>query len=150
MKTTLADDIIACLDRGRTLFYYYKGRYAVLLPRYLVQDGCSVRRIKQSCYAPLLETPAVKDQIKNLGGGWLTADNLENDWPATAECYRLTVGKWGNHSSWEREYNQTTRCGTNLVLQLNFSGHHNALYRRILKPASWHSYNYWGHPVARG
>jgi hypothetical protein len=121
-------DIIDCLPKERTLFHYYKDQYAIyLLQRFLTgADGKSIRDLRQSPVKKLLEKPLLKDSLKSAGNGLLTRQQLESLWPSTSEQYVLTLGKWGKKDDYD--WAQTSRPGTNLVLQLNLNNQLDALF----------------------
>ncbi len=148
MKEEFVHEIIDCLPKGRTLFYYFKDRYALLLLSYFIDVCKHIHDVKKSRFGRLLNKPLVKEIIKNVGDGILTKERLGAVWPPYHECYLLTLGKWGNRSEWARYYNQTSRSGTNLVLQLNFSSKHNRQYYRLIKPDKNHPFEYACHPIA--
>lgn len=148
MKLNDIQDIKACLPAGRTKFYYFKDRYALMLLRYIVGKGCAIRDLKQGRFDRLIHKPVVSRMIKAAGDGRLTAEALESAWPEEYHCYRLTLGIWGDRDRAARFYNQTSRPGWNLVLQLNFSGRHNHAYYRLLNPSKPHPFHACGHPIA--
>jgi hypothetical protein len=131
MDDQQVEEIIACLPSERTLFQYFKDQYAVyLLKQYLGSNQeKDIHSIKKSRMNKLLEKPVVKDSLKNSGNGLLDAVQLENLWSAEAEQYVLTLGKWGHKSTYD--WNQTSRPGVNLVLQLNLSNQFEAMFRAI-------------------
>ena len=134
----------------RTLFYYYKDRYALQLLTYFVGSGKTVREVKQSRFGGLLQKPLLKQVIEHLPDGFLTPDHLQDIWSPEPQVYRLALSKWGepDTKSW-KPYYQTSRAGLNLVLQLNFSNVHNRPYQRLIKPRTWHPFEYKNHPIAR-
>ncbi len=148
MKLNEIKEIMACLPADRTKFYYFKDRYALMLLRYVVGEGKAVRDLKESRFNRLMAKPMVNRVIRTAGDGRLTADTLESVWPGAYHCYRLTLGIWGDCGGDARFYNQTSRPGRNLVLQLNFSGRHNRAYSRMLKPSEPHPFHACGHPIA--
>ncbi|MEJ2155018.1 MAG: hypothetical protein P8X96_06765 [Desulfobacteraceae bacterium] len=148
MKLNDIKEIVACLPAGRTKFYYFKDRYALMLLRYVVGEGKAIRDLKESRFNRLLGKPMVHKVIKTAGDGRLKADTLESIWPEDYHCYRLTLGIWGDGDRDARFYNQTSRPGWNLVLQLNFSGRHNRACYRMLKPGKPHPFHSYGHPIA--
>ncbi len=148
MKLNDIKDIMDCLPAGRTKFYYFKDRYALLLLRYIVGKGRAIHDLKQSRFNRLIRKPVVQKMIKAAGDGRLTADTLRSVWPKHYHCYRLTLGIWGDRNRDARFYNQTSRPGWNLVLQLNFSGRHNREYYRMLKPSEPHPFHAYGHPIS--
>ena len=152
MQEQDADEIIYCLPAGRTHFHYFRDRYALMLLSQFVGDALPIRDIKQSPYAKLLANPLVKPIVERQGGGVIGADMLSSVWPEQPECYLLTLGKWGADSrkkGWWRGYHQTSRRGTNLVLQLNFSRKHNKPYEDLIQSGDESPFAYSEHPIAR-
>ncbi|MDA7945990.1 MAG: hypothetical protein MPJ78_00775 [Hyphomicrobiaceae bacterium] len=144
-------EIIACLPRGRTLFYYFPDRYAIyLLSRYL-GEGRAVAEVKSSSFAKLLQRPTLKSIVGKKGDGHLSTDDLGAAWAVEPECYLLTLGSWGpeKRNRWSHYYHQTSRPGANLVLQLNFSSRHNRSYRALIKPGRAAPFQTSVHPIAR-
>ena len=127
-------------------FDYFKDRYALLLLQLAFEDGVSKRDIRASSFAQLLDKAVVKQLLSLFGGKAVSADDYDWCWPQDVQCYHLTLGTWnGNDSSW----NQTSRQGFNLVLQLNFSNQHDAAYRRLVDPANERPFEFFGHPIAK-
>ena len=147
MKDHLINDIITALPKDRTLYYYFKDRYALTLLSSVVGEGITVRAIKQSRFAPLLARPLLKQLIATAGNGQITHQDLANLWPIAPVCYRLTVGKWGVETgpSWQ----QTTRPEPNLVLHLNFSNQHDQAYKALIENKGLKPFIYRDHPNAR-
>jgi hypothetical protein len=137
-----------CLHTGRIKFYYFKDRYALMLLSYIVGEGKAIRDVKESRFGRLIQKPMVQKIIKAAGDGRMTAGTLDSVWPEAYHCYRLTHGIWGDCDRHARFYNQTSRPGWNLVLQLNFSGRHNSAYYRMLKPRKPHPFHSYSHPIA--
>jgi len=121
MKTEEVNEILSCLVGGRTVFHYYQDRYAVyLLDRYLAEQGdLPIRDLRAGAQAKLLNRPLLKELITRRGSGRLCRDDLRVLWPAKTPAYVLTLGSWGQKS--EYAWAQTSRPGSNLVLQLNLS-----------------------------
>ncbi len=141
-----------CLPTERRLLRYYKDRYAAMLLAHVIGDGMSVRELKRSAFARLLERPPIRSVLAMLGEGVLTRDLLELGAPCESVEYLLTFGSWG-YSTTRRQLShyQTTRPGHNLVLQVNFTGRHNEIYRRLLRPREgMHPFIGRAHPVAGG
>lgn len=150
MEQRQIDEIVECLPKGRTLFSYFKDRYALLLLSHFVGKGKKVHEIKKSRYRGLLDKAILKTTTQALSHGRLTPNILSSvSWPATHEAYRLTLGQWGASRYWNQSWYQTSRPGKNLVLQLNFSNKHNDPYYRLIKPKKRHPFEYRGHPIAR-
>ena len=131
MREAEAREIIECLPRERTLFWYHRDRYAVYLLERLVGRGMAIAEIKASPFARLLARPAVAEIVAKRGDGRLSADDLAWAWPIDPLCYRLTLGIWGDDNGYS--WRQTSRPGANLVLQLNFSTEHDEKYRRLVE-----------------
>lgn len=148
MKLDDIQVIIDCLPRGRTKFYYFKDRYALMLLTYIVGEGKAIHDLKGGRFNRLMQRPLVKRIIGAAGNGQLTPDALGSVWPEDYHCYRLTLDVWGDDDGDARFYNQTSRPGWNLVLQLNFSRRHNQAYYRMLKPRDEQLFNCCGHPAA--
>jgi len=149
MERKQIEEIIECLPRGRTKFYYYKDRYAQMLLSYFIgKKGLAVHQLKNSRYRRLIDKPLVQQVIRNHGCKMLTAKEVGSFWPESYHCYLLTLSKWGDQRSWSRLYNQTSRSGWNLVLQLNFSSKHNSCYNQLIKPGDLQPFQSYGHPVA--
>ncbi len=151
MEQTYIDEIIGCLPKGRTLFPYFKDRYALVLLSYFVDRGKPMHAIKQSRFRGLLDKPLLKNTTQTLPGVRLTRDVLASVWPEAHEVYRLTLGTWGSpsKSNWNQGWYQTSRPGKNLVLQLNFSSKHNRPYYRLIKPNPVHPFQWGCHPTSR-
>lgn len=148
MKIEEIRDIIDCLPRGRTKFYYFKDRYALMLLVYAVGDGMRIHDIKRSRFGRLIRKPMVEKIIRDSGCGRLTPRELGDFWPDRYHCYLLTLGIWGGCKRWSRFYNQTSRPGWNLVLHLNFAAEHNRSFYRLVKPRNPYVFQYLSHPVA--
>ncbi|MFQ5566426.1 MAG: hypothetical protein ACE5EU_08695, partial [Paracoccaceae bacterium] len=152
MQRPELEEIIACLPRGRTLYRYFPDRQALwLLARALdgAGEGARIADLRQGARARHLGRPAVKAVIAAKGDGLLTAADLDAAWPRRWRTYRLTLGRWGSDKRRDAAYLQTSRPGWNLVLQMNFSGEHDAPYRRYIGDHMHHPFEFFGHPVAR-
>ncbi len=148
MKIDDIFDIMDCLPEGRTKFYYFKDRYALLLLSQIVGNGMAIRDLKASRYRRLIQKPVVRKIMETAGDGRITPETLGSVWPEAYHCYRLTLDVWGDRDKDARFYNQTSRPGWNLVLQMNFSSRHNRSYCRMLKPREAHPFHVYGHPIA--
>lgn len=131
MDDKLLEEVIACLPLERTQFCYFKDQYAVyLLKQYLMTASSNeIHSIKQSRLKKLLDKPVMKDALKNSGNGKLELEQLENLWSAQTERYVLTLGKWGHKKRYD--WNQTSRPGANLVLQLNLNNQFDEMFKTI-------------------
>ena len=145
MDAELAKEVIQCLPKHRTLFRYYKGHFANLLLSFVGEHYQTVSSLKNSPFQRLTTHPEVKAVLASRGDGRLNAADFMQVWHEPSYCFRLTVGCWEGLDS---RYDQVSRRGLNLVLQLNFSNQHNELYKTLYKPTQPDVFNYSGHPVA--
>ena len=153
MTKDAIEEIVACLPEGRTPFYYFLDRYALMILGLVVGDGMPIHVLKSSPYGKLLHKPIVKELIGRVGSGILTRSALESVWPHNSECYLLTLGTWGpkrrsRYGNWTHQYYQLSRPGLNLVLQLNFSSKHDRSYQSLIRPQARHPFEDRGHPIA--
>lgn len=146
MDIQLIDEVIDCLPKGRTKYYYFKDRYALMLLSYRIGQGMTVAELKKSDFSSLLHKPQVKKFLSGVSNGYVDSKRLEHYWPEDIHPFVLTVARWGGISP---RWQQTTRHGYNLVIQLNFSNAHDSLYRSLVKPVRGAVLNYYGHPVLR-
>lgn len=128
MEKQLLKEVIDCLPRGRTKFFYFKDRYAAMLLADYVGRGMSVADVKQSAFAGLLRRPVIKQLIAQCGNGVLTAQQLHGLWDTPHQPFLLTLTGWGGK---DRSWYQVSRPGYNLVLQLNFPASHDREYEKL-------------------
>ncbi len=147
MELQLANNIIAMLPNERTVFRYHQDRYAFMLLEYAMKGEISIAQIKASPYAKLLDRPAVKSVLSGCGGGKLSLNDFALAWPIETKSYILTLGLWGWRKSKYRSWYQTSRTGTNLVLQLNFDRSHDAAHQKLLKIYRDADFSYRDHPI---
>ena len=147
MNLNDAKEIIDCLPKGKTRFYYFKDRYALLLLSLGVADQATKKEISRTRFAKLLHKQVVKEAIRRSRDSLLSPDTFNSYWPLNCECYFLSLGTWGSkRGSW----NQTSRPGYNLVLQLNFSSAHDEPYQRLIDPEDERPFSFYSHPIADG
>jgi len=144
MDTKLVDEVIDCLPKERTVFRYFKGRYAFMLLNNVIGEGVVVNKLRKSAFNGLLEKPEVKQALALAGQGVITPKILDSVWPEEFYCFILTLGKWGTNC---HRWDQTSRRGYNLVLQLNFSNQHDGVYNKMVKPEYESLLNNLSHPV---
>ncbi len=145
MKQELVDEIIACMPKERTLFRYFKDRYALMLLSYMTEKNINdISDIKKSDFSGLLARPFVKEHLHMMGGGKISKELIQYLWPHEVYNFVLTVSKWNNAKN---NGGQTSRRGHNLVLQLNFSNQHDVDYKDLVKPECEQLLNYYGHPI---
>jgi len=146
MDRQLVDEIIHCQPGDRLRYWYFRDRYALILLGLAAGGGVPVAALKRSPLAGLLHKPMVKNLLAGLGNGLLTRDHCQAVWPADTREFVLTLDRWGGE---ERAYQQTSRPGYNLVLQLNFTSAHGQAMQRLLKTRERGLFNYQAHPVLR-
>ncbi len=146
MKLRTAKAIRYCLPKGKTPFLYFKDGYAFSLLAQAVGDGSRVSDLKKTDFAQLLEKPTVKQAFARYGGSKIKREDLLNHWQEPSESFFLGLSIWGGPKYWR--YDQLSRKGVNLVLQLNFSNKHQEQYYQLVKPKSDGFLNNRYHPVA--
>lgn len=148
MDKELVEEIIGSLTGERTLYHYYKDRYAAyLLERRLQgESAVTLAELRRSKFGKLLNKPVVKALLKDCGDQQLKRDQLECLWNRHFETYVLTLGTWGAGKRYQ--YYQTSRPGSNLVLQMNFNGGHDQIYKRNIVEST-EVFTCYGHPVSQ-
>ena len=146
MDKNLVNEVIDCLPKERTLFRYFKGRYAFMLLKNIIGNGEKVSNLRKTPFSGLLEKPEMKPVLSQAGCGIVTPGHLDSVWPGDIFYFILTLGSWGSN---RHRWDQTSRRGYNLVLQLNFSNMHDGMYRKMVKPKYDQMLNYFAHPVLR-
>jgi hypothetical protein len=144
MKLHEINEIKACLPNSRTLFYYFKDRYALELLADAVQTPTPMRTLKQSPFAGLLRKPVVQEAVSSCANGLISPAPLQAQWPSDPHAFVLSLGQWGHKKA--SDYYQTSRSGHNLVLHLNFSNHHDTAYRKALSTPSYSPFTCSSHP----
>lgn len=144
MDKNLVNEIIACMPKERTVFRYFKGRYAFMLLKSIIGEGDTLANIKKTSFSNLLEKQEVKLALSLAGKGFITPKELNSVWPGDTYNFLLTVGSWGSNCY---RWDQTSRRGYNIVLQLNFSTQHDGIYTKMVKPAEESYLNYRSHPI---
>ncbi|EIJ41747.1 hypothetical protein BegalDRAFT_0837 [Beggiatoa alba B18LD] len=143
MDKKLLDETLACMVQGKNHFSYGKDSYAIRLLEYAVGTGKKIADLKQTPYARLLNKPFVKPLLAQAGNGVLSRDLLALAQFQPLYAFLLTLGTWGGGS---HRWQQTSRSGYNLVLQLNFSNQHAKPYERLVQPTRNAAFNYYSHP----
>lgn len=146
MKLDEVREVIACLPEERTLFSYFRNRYAFLLLARALRETPGLSSLRRSPFSQLLEKPAVKEALAVVDARQLDASWAENCWPTEGVLdFVLTVSHWGCPK--DRWYSQTSRRGYNLVLQLNLHAGAAARFAELVSDPE--DYNFYGHPVLR-
>lgn len=141
-----AHSLLRDLPKERTLFDYYRDRYAIDLLEQKLAIPTSVSRLKKTSFGKLLDKPAVKQVVARKGGGLLSREDLVYAERKDAFRFVLTLGLWirpRNGGNWA----QASRCGANLVLQLNFDRGHDRAYERLVGSTDDSPFAEWGHPI---
>jgi hypothetical protein len=146
MDIKTAQEVLACLPVGKTPFYYCKDRYAVFLLSQVIGRQCAIADLKKSAYSALLHKPLVKEILAQSGDGQLRQEHLALAWGNRIEPFLLTLDIWGDK---DRSWDQVSRNGYSLVLQLNFSNKHDAVFKRLAEPSEFHQFNCSMHPVLK-
>lgn len=131
-------------------FYYFQDRYALMLLSYYTGQGKTVREIKQSPYAKLLNRPVVKEVLARSGKAVVTGDDLASVWPAMPECFTIGFGGHGTDNGYKDPFDQTSRPGMNLVVLLNYSNMHDSKFTRLVPKEQSDWFRSLAHPHARG
>lgn len=139
-------EIIDALPRGKTSFLYFKDRYALALLAMAIDEPVGKADIRRSPYARLLDKATVKEALNRYRQKPISADILNAWWPAVFQSYVLTLDTWG---SGQRDWDQTTRPGQNLVLQLNFSKEHERAYLKAFDNDDWRALEFDLHPIVK-
>jgi hypothetical protein len=139
-------DIVACLPQGRTLFSYGRDKFAPMLLGYLLNSGWDTNSIRQSQFKRLCERPPVKALLAAQGRMELTSAQMAFAKINNEKTWRLSLSRWGNSKNFR--WNQNSRRGCSLVLQLNFSNEHDVHFRRLFPFAKWPLFNFDCHPVS--
>lgn len=155
MEKQTLDEILAVLTGERTLFHYVRDGYALALLKDYIGNGMNISALRQSPYAHLLNKPIVKQVMARAGKGQLKPELLDGAmWDQGRDArdntplnFVLTLGEWGDDDKAERTWNQTSRSGYNLVLQLNFANDHNQRYKQLIKADDYAAFSHYGHPV---
>jgi len=139
-------EIIDCLSSERKVFYYFRDRYALMLLKdYIGNKAMPIKTLRKSPYANLLHKAVVKKALGLAGNGIITADQLEMVWEEKPLAFVTSLSQWGEGKvDWK--WNQMSRKGYHLVLQLNMATDHTEHFKRLIKPDDLHGFNMDGHP----
>ncbi len=147
MKSQLLDEVIACLPTGKTHYRYYQGAYASRLLSMMLPEQVDLHKLKQTRFKRLLEHKSVKPIVSQCGDGVLDRQLLASSWCEPSQAFLLSVSRWGKNGG--RYWNQTSRHGENLVLQLNLPMQNLRHYQRWVDPSCQSTLNgtWSSHPV---
>lgn len=141
MKLRSAQEILACLPRGKTPVFYYKHRYAASLLSYRARRNPTIAELRRTPYSRLLDIPFIRTALAAAGDGRLHSAHFDYLSPDCNLPFLLTLDLWSG--------SQVTRPGTNLVLQLNFTYAHDVPFRRLTRPSEPLWLRCASHPVLK-
>jgi len=109
------------------------------------RESINIACLRKGQWGNLLNKPVLRDVLSNAGSGCLEKQVLSDLWFPRLAPFVLTLGEWGNERSWS--WNQTSRPGKNLVLQLNLPESWSKRFFELTqeKPNAFFSA---GHPVS--
>ncbi len=151
MKAEEVQEILDCLSSERIKYHYFKDRYCFeLLSREVKSQGgeLCIQALRRVRNARFLAKPSVKTMMAHINPQRITVDDIESYWPDSSEAFTLTMDCWGGG---DKNWDQTSRLGCSLVLQLNFSSEHVNLLNKLVKPvrSKVGPFNRCLHPVNR-
>ena len=150
MKRELADEVMACLPKGRTLFHYSKDDYAFLLLNLMSRKETKIQNLRRSPVARLLEKPSVKSLLAQCSDGLLDPERMpRQQYRPDGRTYRLTLDIWGGDLEYWR-MNQVSRKGVSLVLQLNLARSHHQQLAQCFDSNDYDPFRNFWHPVKDG
>ncbi|MCK5917526.1 MAG: hypothetical protein KAG34_03830 [Cocleimonas sp.] len=147
MELQQLKEIIACLSGERNVFYYFRDRYALMLLKdYIGDASMPINQLRQSPYAKLLNKAMVKRALGLAGNGIINAEQLEMIWDEKPLAFVTSLSQWGEGAK-DWRWNQMSRKGYHLVLQLNMATDHTEQFEKLVKPDDLHTFNMCGHPT---
>ena len=150
MQHEYLQELLQVLEGERVPFQYFRDRYALwLMADQLGDEAHTLRDLKKSALGRFLQKPIVRQYVQDcLRQNRVSAQELNNYWPADLEFYNLTFGEWGADAEWERDWEQTCRRGYNLVVQVNFGSRHEAYFDVLHRVFGYTARNMSGHPTS--
>lgn len=145
MKQSDAEEVLACLPGGRTLFTYAKDWYAVELLRRALR-GSHFAAVRGSQLGNLLEKPSVRSWLGSLGRREIRDHDLGLLDPGRTETYRLGLDLFDGWAQTTRK----GRDGWNLVLQLNLNTSDARLLEKRIPIRDEDPFERRYHPVSSG
>jgi hypothetical protein len=146
LRRKLAEEVLASVPEDKTVFRYFKDRYALQLLAYAAAEGRSLSELRRGRFRPLLQRPVIRHLLGGRGARGVDWDLLDSYFPSPTEDYGLSFGLWGEEDSKPGWY-QTTRPGFNVVVQLNFPLAHDRAYRRYIQPGEEGPFEFSVHPI---
>ncbi len=130
-------------------FFYYRDKYALQLIKYHVKDSIKINDLKSCRYQGLLNKTVVREVLQNCGDSILHPEMLSDQPAKEGKDFNYTISKWGQFIPHRNDsWNQTSRPGLNLVLQLNFDDWHNYKYHQLIKNSTIDPFVLRCHPVS--
>ncbi|MFT5725036.1 MAG: hypothetical protein ACI9JN_002159 [Bacteroidia bacterium] len=126
--------IKSCLPE-KTVYPYFKDKYAWEMLRFAFPTVVDIGEVKQSKFAKFLNKPLIKEMTSTCGSGTVDFSGYDQTWMDDTSFLRLTLSQWGDIQRWKNgNYHQVSRPELNLVLQVNFdSAHDHNFYQTIGK-----------------
>jgi len=145
MKQQILKEVIECLTEGRKLVQYSDNAYAFyLLDKYCqLNPDSNVAQIKQSQFGKLIEKPEVKAIIANSGKGQLYGGMFRHHYTPNPKEFVITLSSWGSKDGYS--WDQTSRPGSNLVMQLNLTNQHDEFLRDL--KINGDEFKFYSHPI---
>lgn len=145
MEKKLLDEVLACFADERRVVPYFRDKFCVDTLKRFVGKQSTVAAVKHSHLAGFLHKPWIKQQLANCGNSCLNDDLLATWWKDELFYFDQTLSLWGGDC---HRWQQTTRNGYNVVLQLNFTKSHDRDYDKL--HCKYGLSNGWGHPIHKG
>ena len=127
----------------RRIIEYFPQRYARDLLIGCLDYYPTIRELRQSPFAGLLERPLIKPLLAQCGTGRIAESLLTTLYHDPLPACSLSLGSWGNGDTHWR-WNQMSRPGYNLTLLLNLDRSSEQRFRRQTKADSMPCWR--GHP----
>ncbi len=137
-----------CLPE-QLVYPFYKDRFALDILQHVFKHGTPIRELRSSNFGRLLQKKSAKEVLARCGDGVWNHNTLYDEWSAEMLYFRLTLDEWGTNSKWKKNhgYNQTSRPGKTLVLQVNFGGDHDEYFYRNIGKSKRDWFSFSVHPI---
>ncbi len=148
MQYELTNELCHNLRSTRRIIHYPEGAYAAELLRWELGEAVPVAMAKKSRFARLLNKPIIVQELARSGDGILRPGHVYHHVPwAERMIYRLGFADWCADGARDRFWAQTSTRGYSFVVQLNFTGQHDQVYKTKIDPEGQQYYTCFGHPV---
>lgn len=115
-----------------------------MLLSWVFDDSVSVAEVKRSRFGRLLCKSALSELIARCGDGVIDRQLLSLVWREPCDQFLLTLDSWGGE---ERAWQQTSRAGHNLVLQVNMHEGYRRWFESVVPDDEKWLFDNYGHPV---